>query len=206
MKKWTRLAFGLAAILIIAVGVAACSDSEHNSAARDAASKAADRNRENFAPYIPHNEVEGKNYNHYQELSDNPATVLYCTVLPTNPTIKPITIPVAGKLTSSTVSAFPSQEIHYDEDGNVVTEKSSVDGLYHGSPPPYRYGFTPGGNLIEVWSGDQGFCTTAATEVQVQTLEVGFSGSVDAATKAAEEALEAGEHKKAEQILAEGVK
>jgi hypothetical protein len=205
--KLLRVAAIVVAIALTSLIVAACGGSEHNSDARDTASKAAEANREKFTPYIPKNEVEGKNYNKSQELYDNPNTILYCTILPTNPTLKAITIPIAGKLTSSSVSAFPSQEIHYDnEGGNTVTERASVDGLFHGSPPPYRYGFTPGGNFVEVWSGDEGICTTSPTEIQTQTLSVGFEGSVDAATAEAEKALEAGEPAKAEQIIAEGVK
>lgn len=201
-----KLATLIVAFALCCLIVAACGGSEHNSDARDTAATAAEKNRENFAPYIPHNEVEAHNYNASQELYDNPSTILYCTILPRNDTIKPITVPIAGKLTSSSVSAFPSQEIHYDEDGNVVTEKASVDGLFHGSPPAYRFGFTPGGNFVELWSGDEGLCTTSPTEIQTQTLSVGFEGSVDAATQQAEAALEANEPAKAEKILAEGVK
>lgn len=204
--KWLKLSVALAAVLIIALGLAACGgSSDDNSPQRNTASQEAEKNRENFAPFIPHNEVEGKNYNRSQQLYDNPNTILYCTVLPNNPTIKPITVPIAGKLTSSSVSAFPSQEIHYDEWGNSVTEKASVDGLYHGSPPAYRYGFTPGDQFVELWSGDEGFCTTSPTEIQQETLNLTISGNVDSATAQAEKALAEGNGQKASKILKEGV-
>jgi hypothetical protein len=60
--------------------------------------------------------------------------------------------------------------------------------MYHGSPPPYRYGFTPGGQYMDFFNMPT-LCTTALTSFQRQTTKVAIT--VDAQAKAADQAAEA---------------
>lgn len=184
------------AVFTLALLFSSCAGDE---SAREEAEQQARETRRHFVPYTPRNGVEGGNYNRSQELYDDPNTILFCTILPASPTIKAITVPIAGKLTSSSVSAFRS------EDGNGY-EKESVDGLYHGSPPPYRYGFTPSDNYVEFWGGDQGFCSSVPTEIQQESLQIDVAGNLDHAARQAEKALAEGDRRAAQKILSEGVK
>lgn len=163
---------------------------------RDHARAEAKRNQKNFVPYIPKNAVEGANYNKAQELYDDPSTIIWCTAFPTSNSEPLVTVPIAGKLTSSSVSAFRSD----DEIDGVALEAESVDGLYHGSPPPYRYGFTPGGQYVDFFNL-QTLCTTQPLSFQRQSVKVSIDHQLDAASKDAEAALQSGDKAKAQAIL-----
>lgn len=190
MKK-----LALVAVLLFGILVAGCGESSGSS--RDSAYNQAQENQKHFTPYIPKNGVEGSNYNRAQELYDNPTTIIWCTAFPQSSSDPIVTIPIAGKLTSSSVSAFASE--HEVGEGAVVPEVS-VDGLYHGNPPPYRYGFTPGGQYVD-FSNMPTICTTQPLEFQRQSISVKVNGALAGADKQAEEALKSGNKAKAQQIL-----
>lgn len=156
--------------------------------------------------YIPQNNVEFNNYNKAQELYDNPSSIIWCTTTWGNASAPLVTVPVAGKLTSSSVSYFPNQETKRVDlgefDGDILVEAPSVDGMYHGSPGPYRFGFTPGGQYVD-FTNMPTFCTTALTEFQRQSTEVSISNDDVSASiqEQAEAALQSGDADEAQRLL-----
>jgi len=156
--------------------------------------------------YIPQNDVEFNNYNKAQELYDSPSSIIWCTTTWGNASAPLVTVPVAGKLTSSSVSYFPNQEkVRADlgqYDGDMLVEAKSVDGMYHGSPGPYRFGFTPGGQYVD-FTNMPTFCTTALTEFQRQSTEVSISNDDVSASiqEQAETALQSGDAAEAQRLL-----
>lgn len=195
MKK---IIAALAAGLIV-IGLVACGeDSTKSASAHQQQYAETETNRAGFHPFIPKNGVEFSNYNKAQEIYDNPSTIIWCTTSFPNPSSPLITVPIAGKLTSSSTSFFPNkiERIYESNDnGAYYPELTSVDGMYHGTPPPYRYGFTPGGQYAEFNSAMPTFCTTALNSFQRKSTQV--SVSVDQAAlkgqKKAEAALEGGQ-------------
>lgn len=194
-----------AILLILAVSLSACGSS--------VVSKPDPRKKQNEeiakrdkqrTPYTPHNDVEFTNFNNAQKLYDSPTTIIWCTAIPSNPNAPFITTPIAGKLTSSSVSYRPQQEQvdHGNYSWSVLDAKSS-DGMYHGSPAPYRYGFTPGGTYVD-YTDIPTFCTTALSKFQRQSskLAVTVDQQADQATKSAEAALKRGNKSEAQRILA----
>jgi hypothetical protein len=143
-----------------------------------------------FVPAWP--SPEFKNYTAAQRLYANPNTIVWCTTTWGNASSPLVTIPIAGKLTSSSVSFFPSTRAwrgdHNIDHPEYTPERRSVDGMYHGSPPPYRYGFTPGGQYVDFFNMPT-LCTTALTRFQRQTTKVAVT--VDEQAKAADQAAEA---------------
>lgn len=181
--------------LLATMTLSACS-ADPDSAAQDANKKAraaaAKHNAEFKAPEIKHN-VEYQNYYNAQKLYDSPTTIIWCTTTWGNANSPLVTVPVTGKLTSSSVSLFPSTQVVIDGDTTNRTynpELTSVDSMYHGSPPPYRYGFTPGGQYVDFFNMPT-FCTTALTKMQRQssTVTVSVDPEVQAAQRKAEAAL-----------------
>lgn len=156
--------------------------------------------------YIPQNDVEFNNYNKAQELYDSPSSIIWCTTTWGSASAPLVTVPVAGKLTSSSVSYFPNHTLERADlgryDGEVLVESRSVDGMYHGSPGPYRYGFTPGGQYVD-FTGMPTFCTTALTEFQRQSTEVSISNDDVSASiqEQAETALQSGDAAEAQRLL-----
>ena len=197
MKRLILLCF----VLLASIGLVACGSSSSPSSAKNVAEDEVNANQNKFVPYVPHNEVEGHNYNRAQELYDNPATIIWCTAFPQSNTDPIVTIPVAGKLTSSTVSARPSNRATGINEGGVTVENSSIDGLYHGTPPPYRYGFTPGGQYVDFFNMPT-ICTTQPLEFQKESISLKPAAALSAATNEAEEALEGGAKAKAQHLLA----
>lgn len=146
-------------------------------------------------------DVEYENYMKAQELYDNPASIIWCTVFPPLDAAPIFTVAVKGKLTSSSVSFYPGQSPkHYSDGGTVMVENQSVDGMFHGSPPPYRYGFTPGGAMVE-FTDLPTFCTTALNDFQRQSLSVSIDTDADAITKQAEDKLAAGDPAAAQGLI-----
>lgn len=158
--------------------------------------KASDRK-----PYLPVNDVEFNNYNKSQELYDDPASIQWCTIQPQANTAPMVTIPVAGKLTSSSTSFFPGDKLVEDYDNTVVMENKSVDGMYHGSPAPYRYGFTPAGEYVSFEGQISYFCTTQLMDWQKTEEHSNVTVQVE---QDAEAALKAGDNAKAGEILKGG--
>lgn len=195
MKRYTAIAV---LIVLAVIGLAACGSSD--SQERNNAHKGAEENRKNFVPYIPKNQIEGDNYNKKEELFDNPNTIIWCSAFPPGSNYPVITIPIAGKLTSSSVSVFPAQKVETHH-GDAVVEAEDVDGLFHGSPPPYRYGFTPGGQYVSFEGGLATLCTTQPLEIQRQSVSVKVAGGLNKASKEAEAALKSGNKQEAQAIL-----
>jgi hypothetical protein len=194
-KGWILLA---AFVMALSLGLSACS--EGDSSERHDAHERAEQNRADFVPYIPHNQIEGSNYNRKEELFDDPNTIIWCSAFPPGSNYPVITIPIAGKLTSSSVSVFPSDKVEHHH-GDAVVEAEDVDGLFHGTPPPYRYGFTPGGQYVSFEGQLATLCTTQPLEIQRQSVSVKVAGGLNKAQKEAEAALRNGNGKEAQEIL-----
>lgn len=210
MSRTTR-AVGSAFLLACLLWCAACGGTKDSKPApRAAQDKKIEQQDAKRAPYTPVNDVEFNNFNDAQKLYDSPTTILWCTAFPNNPNAPFITTPIAGKLTSSSVSYQPQQsilthEISGDSLGPVVAgigDAKSSDGMYHGSPPPYRYGFTPGGVYID-YTDIPTVCTTALTKFtrENSTLAVTVDQQVKQATDQAEAALKRGNKSEAQRIL-----
>lgn len=174
-------------LLVISVGVlAGCGDSGNKQASQ---SQQVDKRANQRQAYLPSHDVEFNNYNRAQQLYDSPSTILWCSTTWGNPSAPIVTVPISGKLTSSSVSLFPSTQTVIDTNTTGKTyspERRSVDGMYHGSPPPYRYGFTPGGQYVDFFNM-QAICTTALTKFQREKTQVSLTidkGAQDATTKA----------------------
>lgn len=193
-----------AAVIALTLSLAACTEEEtiSSEAYTDISNKAAGR-----SPYIPTNDVEYENYNKAQQLYDSPESIIWCTTSWGNPSAPLVTTPIVGKLTSSSTSYFPNSNQKFSSGGSFTwsEEARSVDGMFHGNPPGYRYGFTPGGQYVDFY-GMEVFCTTALTEFQRQPTTV--SVETDTATndlqRQAEDLLKAGDTEGAAAIL-EGV-
>jgi hypothetical protein len=157
--------------------------------------------------YIPHNDVELRNYNDAQRLYDSPDTIIWCSTTWGNASAPLVTVPVTGKLTSSTTSFFPSTK-WVDRGDYTFTEVQtpSIDGMYHPNPPQYRYGFTPGGQYVDFFNMPT-FCTTALTKFQRQATKVTveFDAEARVAQKRAEAALRNGDEAGAQRVLQEAL-
>lgn len=154
-------------------------------------------------PYEPKNEVEFNNFNKAQALYDDPTTIIWCTTTWANPSAPIITIPIAGKLTSSSVSYLsPDQQLDFGSEGHLLAQAPSSDGMYHGSPPPYRYGFTPGGQYNDFFNMET-YCTTSLTRFQRENTFVSTSLDPEAKTldAQAQDALKQKDPKRAAEIL-----
>ena len=191
MKKTTKIIAGIAGAILMVGGVVACT--EEDSQYKDVKDKAAAQEG-----YIPVNDVELSNYNRAQALYDNPSAIQWCTAFPSSTSAPIITIPIAGKLTTSNTSFFsPEERVSGYE---LMTPKRSVDGLYHGDSF-YRYGFTPAGQYVDFSNSMELLCTTSLTEFQRQNTYVeglGTNGDasevdVEARQDQAEEALKNGD-------------
>lgn len=190
MKKTTKIIAGIAGAVLMVGGIAACT--EEDPQYKDVEAKAAAQEG-----YIPVNDVELSNYNRAQALYDNPSAIQWCTAFPSSTSAPIITIPIAGKLTTSNTSFFsPEERVSGYE---LMTPKRSVDGLYHGDSF-YRYGFTPAGQYVDFSNSMELLCTTSLTEFQRQNTYVEGVGNngdatgvdVDARQAEAEEALKNG--------------
>lgn len=138
-----------------------------------------------------------------EEVYDNPATIIWCTASFPNPASPIFTVPIAGKLTSSSVSYYPNKVQKFSSGGSFTwsEETQSVDGMYHGAPPAYRYGFTPGGQYMD-FSNMSVLCTTALTSFQRETLTVAVTDTHAAnVTDQAEAKLKAGDAAGAQALL-----
>lgn len=160
---------------------------------------------------FPECSTDARNWERQYNLVENPATIMWCTVAFSNPSLKSVTFPVAHKLTSSSVSFWPSSRDVSDgddsEDEEFTPERRSGDAMYHGSPPPYRFGFTPGGRYVDIFNIEQ-VCTDAPTTWQKQTTNIAitYDAALGDADAAAQDALSQGDGAKAEQILKDAIK
>lgn len=193
--KRIRIALALTAIAA-AVGFAGCAGDSPS------AQEQSNQSAKDFHAYVPGTpNTEQTNYNRAQQLYNDPSSILWCSVLSQSSTGPIITVPVAGKLTSSTTSANqPEYAKTTGGDSAVALPAVSVDGLYHPNPPPYRYGFTPGGQYVDFFNTPT-VCTTKPLEFQRQSVSVKVDDSLSKATVKASAALDAGDNAKAQAIL-----
>lgn len=193
------LAVAAAALLL----PACAKDSDDHNQKRDV-----DRRAEAYKAYLPKNTVELDNYNEAQRLYDSPSTIIWCSTTWGNASAPIVTVPIKGKLTSSSTTFFrPEEVVNKGADGaGVVVSSRSVDGLFHPSPPGYRYGFTPGGQYVDFFNMAT-FCTTALTEFQRQETRVAvdYDDVARLADRRAEQALSRGDGAAAERILSDAV-
>lgn len=197
----TRKQIGtLVAIIIAMLALVTGCDSHGNSNKSNAAAAHSqartnqiNTNKDFVAPTIK-NHMDYQNFYKSQELYDNPNTIQWCTSTWGNASAPLFTVPVAGKLTSSTVSLDPTTQAKVMSGGNdhdtttYNPELPSADSMFHGNPPPYRYGFTPGGQYVDFFNMPT-FCTTALTNFQRQATKVSLA--VDPAVAAAQKQAEA---------------
>jgi hypothetical protein len=183
-------------LAVVATGCAEEGDNAQNKSYEEVTKKAESRK-----PYLPKNDVEFNNYNKAQQLYDSPTTIIWCSVMPQASTAPILTVPVTGKLTSSSTSYFSPTNTNWSSEGSAaVTSARSVDGLYHPDPPKYRYGFTPGGEYVDFYELPT-FCTTKPLNFQKDSVQVKVDETLTRATKEAEKALASGNNAKAEKIL-----
>jgi hypothetical protein len=200
MRK-ARIVAVVAATLAISVSLTACFGGDTKSKA-DPAQQIAD-NRQN---YTPKNDVEGKNYNARQKIADNPATILWCTAFPANPSAPAITVPIVGKLTSSNKRPYAtSQVIKGSSDQSYNPEIVGPDGMY-GSSTEYRYGFRPDGTYVD-FTGLSTICSTEPSVFQrtKTIIDLQSDGNLQAANVAAQAALKAGNPALAQKLLVDAV-
>lgn len=192
MKKITAAT----AVAALAVTLSACSEPTDEEKA--VAQKAGD-----YEAFIPENNVEMENYNKAQELYDDPAAIQWCTAFPSSNSAPIITLPIAGKLTTSSTSYFAPSKLAGKYAESTAVPNRSVDGLFHGESY-YRYGFTPAGQYVDFSNSLELLCTTALTEFQRENTYVegvDTEANVDELQKRAEEALENGDAEGAVEIL-----
>lgn len=190
---------GVALLASSALALSACGSSAQPDQYAEVEQRAA-----GTAAYIPKNNVELENYNRSQELYDDPAALQWCTAFPSSNSAPIVTIPIAGKLTTSATSYFSPTEVWEGwESAALNVPKRSVDGLFHGDSF-YRYGFTPAGQYVDFSNSLELLCTTALTEFQRQNTfveGVNTEGDMEQKQAQAEEALKDGDTEKAVNIL-----
>lgn len=198
MNKTSKaLVAGIIALGLVG-GLTACTESTTAQKQYSKLDKASDKR---VAPES--SDTEYNNYMKAQKAYADPNTILWCTGSFQAASSPLFTVPIAGKLTSSSVSFYPGQRLNTFNGGQsgVLEESRSVDGMYHGNPSPYRYGFTPGGAYVEM-ANLAVLCTTQLTKFQQQTLDIKVTQEqANAATKTAEEKLKAGDTKGAQKEL-----
>lgn len=157
--------------------------------------------------YQPVYTVELDNWNRAQEIYDDPASIQWCTLFPSNPSAPIITFPIVGKLTTSNTSYFSPTSPQSNSSGAMVNVPNrSVDGLYHGDSF-YRYGFTPAGVMVDFSNSMESICQTSLTEYQRENTYLdgaSAEGNVDDRQERAEEAIRNGNAEEAAKILEEG--
>lgn len=195
-KKWIVSFAAIAAFLMLSAE--SCATEERDP--QGAQSRQIDKEASQRTAYKPKNGVEFDNFNQAQKVYDAKDSIIWCTTTWGNANAPLVTTPIRGKLTSSSVSFFSNQKVRTSSVNNLLVERRSVDGMYHGSPPPYRYGFTPGGQYVD-FSGMPTLCTTALTKFQREKTEVTVTFNGGGAQNAAEDALKNGDKKAAEKAL-----
>ena len=191
----------LAAMLVAGFGLTGCTE---QSPAATQAQRKSDQLQQQV--YQQHNNVEFQNYNQRQKISDDPATILWCTAYPTNPNAKPLTFPIRGKLTSSNKRPYPTEIAEAGGDGTTYTpEVPGPDSMY-GQSTEYRYGFTPAGDYVD-FTGVETICSTQPTVYQKQQTDIVLQTdpALVSASAQAKAALQAGDPARATQILEQAI-
>ncbi len=182
-NKW----FNLVCLVVTVIAViAACSP---NDQARQHANQA---NLE-YAPYAIQNFIDQRNYSWRLEMSDDPSTILWCTIFPVTPGVKPMTLPITGKLTSSGKRPFSG-------DSTLQVDDQAM----YGSSTEYRYGFGPTGKA-EYYdiTGMDTLCTTQPLvwQSQLTVLIQSKDNTLLAASQQAHDLLVQGRGAEAQAVL-----
>lgn len=161
--------------------------------------------------YQSKHNIEFRNYNLRQKISDDPSVILWCTFFP--PGVSQvsnggvggaITVPIAGKLTSSNKRPYQGSQYNY-ADNNAVGVSGEAPGPDHmfGSSAEYTYGFDPTLSTYYQFSNLASFCTTEPTVWQVKATEivVNTQSTLANLSQAASAAIKAGDPKKALELL-----
>lgn len=168
--------------------------------AQDRALEQAKLNAQNRTYYIPHNDVEGRNYDWRLQISDIPSLILWCTVFPPTPGVKPFTVPIQGKLTSGGKRPFPQK--------NDTSENPDAQGMY-GTSGDYRYGFGPSG-MFEYYDlyGMPTACMTQPTvwQAQLTVLVQEKDPVLMQASQQARDAIARGDSAAAQKIIEDAIK
>ncbi len=192
----TRASACVAAVGVLVVGaLAGCGASTTTppNAQDQAQQRAQDR-----VNYVPKNDVEGNNYNARLAIADDPTTIIWCTVYPTNQNVKAFTVPIAGKLTSGNKRPYPTTREAaggldgYIADDYYTPEVPGPDGMY-GSSGEYRYGFGPDGVYNDFYNVET-YCTSVPTLIQKQTTDIAIAnkgGDLADLDRRAQDALKA---------------
>jgi hypothetical protein len=182
-----KVAIAVTAAVIAAIGILAGCTS------LPSAQQAAVNRSQTRANYVPKNDVEGRNYNARQRLADDPTAIVWCSVYPNNQTVKPYTVPIAGKLTSGNKRPYPTSQFSNGTNDNTNSpELPGTDGFY-GSSSDYSYGFDPAGVYWEFHNADF-TCTSSPTLIQKNSTTFSVTTAPDQLTSAdlrAEAALKA---------------
>jgi len=201
MQKYSPSTLAVCLIILVGCGAAAAKSGLDRI---DSIMNASSTQSKVFVPPLP-DSPDFLNYNQAQRLYASKTSIIWCTTTWGNPSAPMVTIPIQSKLTSSSVSFYPSSRAYRggaDHTDEYTPERRSVDGMYHGSPPPYRYGFTPGGQYVDFFNMPT-LCTTALTKFQRQQTKLAIT--VDEAAKTADTqsqaALARGDHAEAQRIL-----
>lgn len=183
--KTNRLAL-ITALTISVSLLSACNSAQYQSQLD------AQRRAESRSAYVPKDSLDFINYDKRQRISDNPSTIVWCTAAFNQPGIPLITVPIVGKLTSGGKRPFATDP--------------GPDGMY-GSSGDYRYGFTPGGVMVD-FSGIPTFCTTEPTVWQREKTQivVETASELSQASKQAEAHVAAGRGAQADAAIVAALK
>lgn len=126
--------------------------------------------------YQAKHNIDFRNYNLKNRVTDDPSTILWCTFFPpgvqsTSNGSTPgqaFTVPIAGKLTSS--NKRPYQANYYNSDNNAF-EQPAPDHMF-GSSSEYRYGFDPTLAIYSDFTNMASYCTTSPTVWQAQNTQI----------------------------------
>lgn len=198
------------ALVALAVMVAGCGTGGNSAPSAADQSQAASDKLQSKIYQSKHN-IEFRNYNLRQRIADDPSVILWCTFFPpgvsqvTNGSVGgAITVPIAGKLTSSNKRPYQGNQYSYS-DASAVGISGESPGPDHmfGSSSEYSYGFDPTLSTYYQFSNLASFCTTEPTVWQVKATEivVNTQSTLANLSNAASAAIKAGDPKKALELL-----
>lgn len=209
MRSIKSKGFSLMLLLALcAVAITGCGG-DTTSSAQDQAVK--ESNALQSQVYQTKHNIDFRNYNLRQKVSDDPATILWCTFFPSgiqNVTDgstpgQAITVPIAGKLTSSNKRPYDNVD-YWDAGSNswYPRELPGPDKMY-GASAEYRYGFDPTLTDYQDVTALPSYCTTNPKVWQTQKtqLVVETDKTINGLTKAAEASIRAGNPERALALL-----
>ena len=188
-------------VLPLLVLLSACMGAEERNPAADLAKEKALKQE----VYVPKNDLELKNYNKRQRVADDPTTILWCSVFPTQPGAPIFTFPIVGKLTSGNKRPYSTREVNNIDTARYSPEIPGPDGI-HGESGEYRYGFTPGDIYVDFYNLET-LCTTEPLVIQREktTFVLEVDQTMVEAQQKAQEALGRGDATTAWSILRQAI-